>query len=205
MSSDTTIEDRTIEQLRRELETLKERVHTGERESQYLRDRLAIQDCIHRHCRGVDRHDVALMNGCYHEDGVARYGPAVVRGSEYGDWSNGAHQGRFGLHLHSIGTQNCDIEGDVAYCESYVLGTFLAPDQLRASLVAGRYFDQLERRDGEWKIAVRRTVVDICVEGDASFLGAFRGTQVDESDFWSERDMSYRRPLDVETHVPAWH
>jgi hypothetical protein len=176
-----------------------------QRDLRYVKDRLAIQDCVMRHARGVDRHDVELINSCYHEDGLARYGPAVVPGPEHGDWSNNVHDGRFRLHLHNITTQNCEIDGDVAFCESYVLGAFLAPDQKRASLVSGRYFDQLERRDGEWKITVRRTVVDICVEGDASFLGAFRGREIDESDFWSKKDLSYLRPLDVETPVPAWH
>jgi hypothetical protein len=194
-----------VEQLQRELEILKHRLEIQERDSQYLRDRLAIQDCVMRHARGVDRHDVELMNSCYHEDGVARYGPAVVPGPQHGRWSNNAHTGRFGLHLHSIATQNCEIDGDTAYCESYVLATFLSPDQKRASLVAGRYFDQLQRLGGEWKIAVRRTVIDICLEGDASFLGAFRGREIDESDFWSKKDPSYRRPLDVETPVPGWH
>ena len=52
---------------------------------------------------------------------------------------------------------------------------------------------------------MRRTVIDASVEGDASFLGAFRGTEVDAEDFWSKKDMSYRRPLDVETPVPGWH
>src|SRR5262249_45276741 len=98
-----------------------------------------------------------------------------------------------------------EIDGDVAYCETYVLGAFLASDQQRASLVSGRYFDQLEKRDDEWRILVRRTVIDACIEGDASFLGVFRGTQLEEDDFWSRNDMSYQRPLDVETDVPAWH
>jgi hypothetical protein len=181
------------------------RIDQLERELRALTDRLAIQDCVMRHARGVDRHDVELMNSCYHDDGVAKYGPAVVPGPEHGQWSNGAHTGRFRLHLHNITTQNCEIDGDVAYCESYVMGAFLAPDQKRTSIVSGRYFDQLERRDDEWRIAVRRTVVDICIEGDASFLGAFRGQEVEEEDFWSRADLSYRRPLDLDAPAPKWH
>jgi len=171
----------------------------------YLEDRLAVQEVVMRHCRGVDRHDVELMNGCYWPDGVARYGPVVINAPEYGEWSNGAHEGRFKLHSHNITNVNTDVEGDTAYCESYVLAMFLSPDQQRASLVGGRYFDQLEKRDGEWKISVRRTQIDICLEGDASFLGAFRGTEVVEEDFWSKKDISYKRPLDTETPVPGWH
>jgi hypothetical protein len=174
-------------------------------EVEYLKDRLAIQDVVMRHARGVDRHDEELMNSCYWEDGVARYGPAVIPGPEYGAWSNGAHDGRFKLHSHNITTFNVTaFEGDVAYVESYVLAAFLSPDQKRASLVSGRYFDQITKRGGEWRIAVRRTVIDVAMEGDASFLGAFRGTEVPD-DFWTTKDMSYLRPLDVETPVPGWH
>lgn len=193
MSTDT-----EVAQLREELRQLRET--TGD-----LADRQAIRDCIMRQTRGVDRHDAKLMESAYHPDGVARFGPTIVAAADYGEWSNEAHAGRFGLHLHHITTHNCELDGDVAHCESYVLGTFLSPDQQRASVVSGRYFDRLERRDGEWRIVVRRTVIDICAEGDASFLGAFRGTQVEEDDFWTQKDISYLRPLDAETPVPAWH
>ena len=187
-----------LARLRAELEELRET--TGR-----LADRAAIAECVNRQTRGVDRHDVELMTGAYHADGVARFGPAIVPAAEYGEWSNEAHGDRFGLHAHHLTTHNCEIEGDVAYCETYVLGAFLASDQQRASLVSGRYFDQLEKRDDDWRILVRRTVIDACIEGDASFLGVFRGTQLEEEDFWSRKDMSYQRPLDVETDVPAWH
>lgn len=187
-----------LRELRAELDALRETTRG-------LADRQEILDCVMRHARGVDRHDAELTSSCYHPDGVARYGPAIVPGPEQGTWSNEAHAGRFGLHLHNITTHTCEIDGDVAYTESYVIGAFLSPDQQRTSLVSGRYFDQLERRDDAWRITVRRTVVDICIEGDAAFLGAFRGTQVEETDFWSRNDISYLRPLDVDTPVPAWH
>jgi hypothetical protein len=188
-----------------ELEALREELRQLRETTAELADRQAIRDCIMRQTRGVDRHDADLMTGAYHPDGVARFGPATVPAAEYGEWSNEVHGDRFGLHVHHLTTHNCELEGDVAHCETYVIGTFLSPDQQRASMVSGRYFDRLERRDGEWKIVVRRTVVDICIEGDASFLGAFRGTQVEEDDFWSHKDISYQRPLDVDTPVPAWH
>jgi ketosteroid isomerase-like protein len=182
--------DSTIEQLQRDV--------------QYVKDRLEIQDVIMRHARGVDRHDADLMNSCYHEDGVAAYGGTIVEARDHSEWSNSAHQGRFSLHLHNITTHTCEIEGDVAYAESYVIATFLSADQTRASMVSARYIDQLERRNGEWKIAVRRATTDIAVEGDASFLGAFRGRPV-EPEFWNKDDVSYQRPVDLSVPTPRWH
>lgn len=176
-----------------------------ERELRYLRDRLEIQDCIMRHARGMDRHDKELMTSCYHEDGVAAYGSTLVSGPEHGDWSNSAHSGRFSLHAHHITNHTCEIEGDLAYCESYAIGAFLSPDHRRASYVSARYIDQLERRDGEWRIVVRRAMTDIALEGDASFLGAFRGQPVDEEENWTKKDLSYQRPVDLSVPSPRWH
>lgn len=175
-----------------------------QRDVQYLKDRLAIQDIVMRHARGVDRHDAELMDSCYHEDGAAAYGANVVPASEHSTWSKTAHAGRFSLHAHHITTHTCEIEGDRAYAESYVIGTFLSPDQRRASFVAARYVDQLERRDGEWKIAVRRSMTDIAVEGDASFLGSFRGRPV-EPEHFTRDDLSYQRPVDLSVTSPRWH
>ena len=169
-----------------------------------LADRQAILDCVQRHARGVDRHDAELTDSCYHPDGGARYGEEVVGAVGHGEWSNRAHAEHFALHLHHITTHTCEIDGDSAWCESYFLGAFLAPDQPRASMVSGRYLDQLERRGGEWRIVVRRTVVDVCAEGDASFLGAFRTGEVEVGELWSRDDISYRRPLDLDTPGPAW-
>ena len=81
---------------------------------EYLKDRLAIQDVVMRHARGVDRHDEELMNSCYWEDGIARYGPAIIAGPEYGAWSNEAHDGRFKLHSHHITTFNVtDLQNNI--------------------------------------------------------------------------------------------
>jgi hypothetical protein len=153
----------------------------------------------------MDRHDEDLMTGCYHEDGVAAYGSTIVHGPEHGRWSNSAHAGRFRLHAHHITNHTCEIDGDAAYCESYAIAVFLSGDQRRASCVSSRYIDQLERRDGRWRIVVRRALTDIAVEGDASFLGAFRGRPVDEKEFWTKHELSYQRPIDLSVPSPPWH
>jgi hypothetical protein len=157
-----------------------------------------------RHARAVDRHDVELANSCYHPDGAARFGSTTVAGAEYGEWADEDHR-RFGLHMYNITTHTCEIDGDVAYCESYCIAVFLSQDQRRASLVTARYIDQLERRDGVWRIALRRATTDIAAEGDASFLGAYRGKPVEHDVFWTTNDPSYQRPVDLTRSVPGWH
>jgi hypothetical protein len=172
----------------------------------YLLDRLAIQDCLMRHARGVDRHDAELVNSCYHADAIVRHGNSGdrIRGADYGAWSNGAHDGRFALHSHNITNINCELDGDVAMCESYVITVFLAADQERTSVAMARYVDRLERRDGAWRIAARRAFVDIAFEADATYFGNPRGSRVDPGQLWTRQDLSYQRPMDLDAPGPQW-
>ena len=116
---------------------------------QYLKDRQAILDVVMRHARGHDRHDAELMNSCFWDDGVDEHGQFVTPGPEYGSWANTVHTAGYLLHMHNITNHTCEIDGDTAHCESYVIGALLprsAPG--RAKFVSGRYLDRLERRDG---------------------------------------------------------
>ena len=148
--------DTTLEQLQRDV--------------RYLMDRSAILDCIASHARGHDRHDIELLTRAYHDDGIDEHGFAVNPGPEYALWANKVHAKGSLLHTHNITTHTCEIDGDVAHCESYVLVILLNNDGVSARLISGRYIDRLERRKGEWKIALRRSTVDVLLSGDASIL-----------------------------------
>lgn len=172
---------------------------------QYLLDRKAIEDLIHSHARGHDRFDVELLNAAYHRDGVDEHGVAVNAGPDYGAWANAIHAAGSQLCLHNITTHNCEIDGDTAHAESYVLVGLLNPDGKAARLINGRYVDRLEKRDGQWKIVLRRCTVDLLIAADASILtlpqfkagGYIRG-QRDKS------DVSYQRPLALTKQADRW-
>src|SRR5687768_5026772 len=95
------------------------------RDVQYLMDRQAILDVVMRQARGHDRHDVDLMTSCFWEDGADEHGSVVTPGPDYGETANGWHSGGFVAHNHNITNHTCEIVGDTAHCESYVLGTML--------------------------------------------------------------------------------
>ena len=60
---------------------------------------------------------------------------------------------------HSLSNHTCEIDGDVAHTETY--GTFFGHNHDgTVDLVGVRYNDRLEKRNGEWKIADRVTVID---------------------------------------------
>jgi len=179
-----------------ELETIRSTV-------QNLKDRQDIVDCIMREARGRDRQDVALTASCYWDDGVDEHGPVITPAPDYPARANAGHAANFSSTSHNITNHTCEIVGDVAYCESYVVGGLLSIDKTNCKIALGRYVDQLERRKGEWRIVVRRTVIDMSVEGDASWLqsraisGFLKGQ-------WSKDDPSYRRPNTLNPNDKRW-
>jgi ketosteroid isomerase-like protein len=174
--------DTEIEQLRRDV--------------RYLKDRAAILDCIAAHARGCDRHDVELLSGTYQPDAIDVHGATVNTGADYPFWANETHAATSENHLHNVTTHTCEIDGDGAHAESYVMVTLLSLDSTTASVMCGRYVDRLERSDGQWRIAVRRATVELAFTADASLLqsryftaqGYERGTR-------DGSDLSYERPL----------
>lgn len=173
---------------------------------QYLMDRRAIDDLIHTHARGHDRFDVDLLTAAYHADGIDEHGAASInKGPEYAEWANAIHAGGSLLHLHNITTHTCEIDGDTAHTESYVIVGLLNPDGKSVRFINGRYVDRLEKRDGVWKIALRRCTVDLLSAGDASILempqfkagGYIKGER-------DKGDVSYQRPLELEKEAKRW-
>jgi hypothetical protein len=183
--------DHELEQLRRDV--------------QYLKDRQAVLDCISRHARGHDRHDIDLLTHTYHSDGLDEHGYAINPGPAYAQWANAIHAAGSKLHTHNITTHTCRIEGDTAHCESYVLVALLNNDELGARLISGRYIDRMERRNGEWKIALRRSTVDVLIAGDASILKApLFIEQGYTKGLRDRRDVSYQQPLKLDETPERW-
>lgn len=170
---------------------------------QYLKDRQAILDVIVRESRGRDRHDTALTASCYWSEGADEHGPVPFPATKYPEIANQGHARVFGMNQHNLANHTCEIDGDVAYCETYVVGTMLSHDAKVCTLAAGRYLDQLEKRDGEWRILWRRSTVETAMEGDASWLhtppvkGFLKGTR-------DRDDLSYQRPYVIGGPGARW-
>jgi len=184
--------------------TLDTDLDTLARDVRYLMDRTEILDCISRHARGCDRHDIDLITSAYHCDGVDEHGHAVNPGTGYGTWANETHAQTSRVHTHNITTHNCEIDGDTAHAESYAIVVLISPDSKSAQFITGRYIDRLERRDGRWRIAVRRSTVEGMFLADARVLQspffAEQGYLVGTRD---QSDLSYQRPLLIDTPAPS--
>jgi hypothetical protein len=174
------------------------------RDVAYLKDRQDILDVINRHARGCDRHDAELIDSTYWPDGTDEHGVSVNAGSDYGTWANEVHAASSSAHLHHVTTINCEVSGDIAHAESYVMVVLLAPNEKSVQVMTGRYLDRLERRNGMWRIAVRRSTVEASFAADASILQNqfflqqqyLRGTR-------QRDDLSYVRPLTMDAPAPT--
>jgi hypothetical protein len=162
---------------------------------QHLIDRQAILDCIQRYCRALDRHDDELLASVYHADAIDNHGPWLGSRDEFVRWAN--HECHEGLHAHQhhVTTHSCEIDGDVAHTETYVLFIHRDRDERTVLLGGGRYIDRLERRDGEWRIALRRLIMDFRAIADGSEFAA--STAGYATGTWDRSDVSYERPLEL--------
>jgi SnoaL-like domain len=170
---------------------------------QHLKDRQDILDCIMRECRGRDRQDVELTASCYWPEGSDEHGPILTPAPDYPERANKGHAMFFTATSHNITNHHCEIVGDTAHCESYVVGTLLCIGEQVCRLAPGRYIDQMERRNGEWRILFRRTVVDMALEGDASWLHS-KAVNGFPRGVWSKEDPSYRSPTTPVSDDHRW-
>jgi hypothetical protein len=161
------------------------------RELRYVRDRLDIMDCINRYCRGVDRFDFELMKSAYHADALDDRGAFVGHPTQYADWLRPILEDAAGTS-HNVSNISCEIEGDSAHTESYVITCVWSKDGKSVLMGGARYIDRLERRGGVWALAHREASMDFTFRAETQQLpaGALRGTR-------SREDRSYVRPLDL--------
>ena len=112
----------------------------------YLKDRQDILDCIQRESRARDRQDAEMIATCWWEDGVDEHGPNVTKAPEYARRANKEHASFFNMTSHNITYHLCEIKGDTAYCESYVMGGLFWLNGKTTTIAFGRYLDQLDRK-----------------------------------------------------------
>jgi ketosteroid isomerase-like protein len=161
---------------------------------QYLVDRQEILDCIYRYPRALDRHDDELLASVFHDDAIDNHGRWVGGREEFVQWANHECHNKLDAHMHHITTHNCEIDGDVAHTESYVMFVHRYKDGETVHVAGGRYVDRLEKRDGEWRISLRRLVLDYRYLADGKIFGDWDGYLKGTQDL---TDISYERPLEL--------
>jgi hypothetical protein len=168
-----------------------------------MRDKQDVVDCVQRESRARDRQDTAQIADCWWPEGFDEHG-AFIRGMDvYPEAANKGHAANFHMTSHNITNQVCEIDGDTAYCESYVIGGLFWLDGKKTSIAFGRYLDQLEKRDGEWRMLVRKCTIEMTADADASWVhsAAIKGFLKAR---WDGKDPSYDRPFVPSSEGLRW-
>ncbi|MBU6212331.1 MAG: nuclear transport factor 2 family protein [Gammaproteobacteria bacterium] len=128
-----------------------------------LLDKEAIREVLSKYARGVDRGDGPLLKSCYHPDAIEEHGGRYT-GNAY-EYVDGAIP-RIRLMdsmQHVLGNTHFDfVTDDLAYVETYLvtLARMNINGERFDTFTGGRLIDRFERRQGDWKIAHRRTIFD---------------------------------------------
>jgi len=120
-----------------------------------------IHELCCRYMRGLDRHDSALMLDQFWQDGWCEYGFYNDSPQAFIEFCMGALK-EHAANQHMIGQVLIECEGDQAFGEVYFQAyhKVATEDGFEDLIIAGRYLDRYERRDGVWKFAYRSEVVD---------------------------------------------
>jgi hypothetical protein len=120
----------------------------------------AIKGILFRHSRGLDRGDGALLKSLYWPEAEVDYGSFKGSAHQFSELIGPALEGGYELTQHNLGQCFIEINGDAAKAESYVTARHLLIGAKEEMIFSGRYLDQLECRDGRWKLIHRRVVMD---------------------------------------------
>lgn len=141
-------------------------------------------DVLTRYCRALDRADLELMKSVYWQDAIDIHGVFEGNAQEFSAFVIEGIQNWFVLATHNICNVHMEYLDGKMYSESYLISycqvetsrekveevygpTYLSKininnsgDSKQGFLMGGRYLDQLQQRNGEWKISRREVVMD---------------------------------------------
>ena len=165
-----------------------------------LLDSHAIWNCLLRYIRGVDRMDLELIRSAFWEGAVNSHGPVSGDVEAFiGGWYPA--QAARDVSWHMVSNQQLEFaeDGLSAHGEAYFSAAIRLVDAREIELVGGRYVDRFERRDGEWRIAMRVVLLDWQGMADATGMAARKKKRHTGSR--DRSDPSYERPLQPRSRI----
>jgi len=169
-----------------------------------LLDRQEIWDALLSYTRGMDRLDRNLVINAYHADAIDDHGVVIGSREDIADAGMAMHAAENRKTHHCLTNHYCELDGDTAHTETYFV-YFGAQEEGPTDVLGGRYLDDLERRNGEWRISNRLCFIEWssslpqgAATGTSASLGALESI-MDARSQRSREDASYLRPLPVST------
>jgi hypothetical protein len=130
-----------------------------EQQIQVLLDKQAIHEALMRYCIGIDRCDLPLVLSAFHEDAMDNHSGVEERAVDRFTRTVGS---RSMWVCHNTGNVLIQVHGSSAASQSYFTAWHRLTHESRTYdwVIAGRYLDRFERRNGDWRIAHRTVVYD---------------------------------------------
>ena len=126
-----------------------------------------IRNLQERYCRGIDRADADILRTVYWDDGYDEHGVFSGDREEYIAWVIPVVRERFAALQHVLGQTYTELDGDFAHSETYFVQHSLRPDGVTYAS-PGRYIDRLQRREGEWRVLERITMMSFFYATDVA-------------------------------------
>lgn len=177
--------DQEIAQLKAEMAAMR-------RQLDVLNDRAAILDCITRYTHAIDRHDWEALRDVYHADGIANHGDFVGSVEDLRRFLEPRYQETLTAHTHHVLNHVCDLDGDVANAVTSAIVVTALKNDAGVIFLGARYVDRLEKREGKWRIALRRIVADWRCKAEP--MPNYNNFPTGR---WNKEDLSYMRPLEL--------
>jgi hypothetical protein len=113
-------------------------------------------DLACRYSRGLDRLDPELLRSVFFEDAFCEYGFYNGPPAAFIDFAMQALGSHTANH-HMLGHALIEVEGNEAFGEVYFQAYHksMGESGYEDLIIAGRYIDRYEKREGVWKIAYR--------------------------------------------------
>lgn len=173
-----------------------------------MTERRKIQKVYENYGHGIDRLDEEAYRKAFWPDAQINYGTreSITPEQHWQGHMQNAFKAYGKAWAHLLTNQSIDLNGDVAHVETYLTVMFIPKETGgradRQSIWAGRYIDKLERRHGEWRIAVREYMPHFAMKADTSaydmwqdkdyFAGATSNCAQQAA---GRHDVAYARPL----------
>ena len=122
----------------------------------------AIRNVLATHSRGLDRNNAELLKCAYWPEAQVDYGSFKGSAHQFAELVGPALESMYELTQHLLGQSFIELAQGTASTETYVDARHLLCGASEELVFSGRYLDQLELRDGQWKIIHRQVVMDWC-------------------------------------------
>jgi len=127
-----------------------------------IANRMAIEDVLHKHSRGVDRADAVVLKNAYWPEAEVAYGGFNGLAHTFCEALPVSIK-RYEATAHRVTNISIDFYEDNAVVESYVTAYhYQANEDTNDTELTyiGRYIDHMQKRHNVWKIMFRRVVME---------------------------------------------